>query len=589
MSSEQPPNPIVNTFNPEYWRITADDGITTQFLDANYLKFPLSQNAQETFVAIPNISATMPPSTDNSNKIPTTAWVQGAIGAGSVPNLQGVLNLGNTATGANAKIGLTDSGVGGSTNPQLLLQNSNATAGNTNGVSTMEYYKSGRNVVANDVVGSMRFNANNYLGTKTPFGRIDCVATASSAGAGDDGALDFYSCVNGASSLVFRMNGADNENNSFRPLDMTGNNIKTSSGNMTIETTASSGVGTIVLTPKTGAVVDIQGNATLTGTREITFGGGTIITNIINRTGLLINNANTQSIYQDANCNLVETDTPANSLYTNTNTPQNQLIRRIELSSGNDIQKNQSNLIQTRLDYTDTPTGDTSSIRLENDLASKNNIIGANFTTGAGAVLETIIQTTPYGNHRLSMTNTNSNFSTILSTTQLQINDTTNNKSITIDNNNTTTQNRIDLFKNDGGGISSTTGAFNTTSTQRVFLNHDDNANTKSISIQNNRSGAGEISFSNAIDTNPLNITSNQSIGITAQGSCSVSSQSNMDIVSSSANLNLNATAGITNFATTELNFTGASLESSSSGGSSGQHLVIVLNGTTYKIDLKNP
>jgi hypothetical protein len=435
----------------------------------------------------------------------------------------------------------------------------------------------------------MRFNANNYLGTKTPFGRIDCVATASSAGAGDDGALDFYSCVNGASSLVFRMNGADNENNSFRPLDMTGNNIKTSSGNMTIETTASSGVGTIVLTPKTGAVVDIQGNATLTGTREITFGGGTIITNIINRTGLLINNANTQSIYQDANCNLVETDTPANSLYTNTNTPQNQLIRRIELSSGNDIQKNQSNLIQTRLDYTDTPTGDTSSIRLENDLASKNNIIGANFTTGAGAVLETIIQTTPYGNHRLSMTNTNSNFSTILSTTQLQINDTTNNKSITIDNNNTTTQNRIDLFKNDGGGISSTTGAFNTTSTQRVFLNHDDNANTKSISIQNNRSGAGEISFSNAIDTNPLNITSNQSIGITAQGSCSVSSQSNMDIVSSSANLNLNATAGITNFATTELNFTGASLESSSSGGSSGQHLVIVLNGTTYKIDLKNP
>jgi hypothetical protein len=79
MSSEQPPNPIVDTFNPEYWRITADGGITTQFLDANYLKFPLSQNAQETFVAIPNISATMPPSNDSSTKIPTTAWVQSAI------------------------------------------------------------------------------------------------------------------------------------------------------------------------------------------------------------------------------------------------------------------------------------------------------------------------------------------------------------------------------------------------------------------------------------------------------------------------------------------------------------------------------
>jgi hypothetical protein len=186
------------------------------------------------------------------------------------------------------------------------------------------------------------------------------------------------------------------------------------------------------------------------------------------------------------------------------------------------------------------------------------------------------------------MTNNSSGFSTILSTTQLQINDTTNNKSITIDNN-ASGQSRIDLFKNDGGGIYSTTGAVNTTTTQTLFLTHTDNVNDKQISIVNNRSGAGEISFSNLIDTSPLNITSNQSIGITAQGSCNVSSQANMDIGSSSANLNLNAVAGITNFTTTELNFTGASLQSNSSGGNSGEHLVIVLNGTTYKIKLENP
>ena len=174
MSSEQPPNPIVNTFNPEYWRITADDGITTQFLDANYLKFPLSQNAQETFVAIPNISATMPPSTDNSNKIPTTAWVQGAIGAGSVPNLQGVLNLGNTATGASATIGLTNSGVGYTSNPSVKLYNSNATGGNLTGVPSIEYYKSGRNTALNDVIMSQQFNALDYTGVKTTFGKIEC-------------------------------------------------------------------------------------------------------------------------------------------------------------------------------------------------------------------------------------------------------------------------------------------------------------------------------------------------------------------------------------------------------------------------------
>ena len=514
-----------------------------------------------------------------------------ATGAGLSNTLQQVLDAGRTATGVNAKIALTDSGVGGSANPQLLLQNSNATAGNTNGVSTMEYYKSGRNVVANDVIASQRFNANNYLGTKTPFGRIDCVATSSSAIAGDDGALDFYTCVNGTSSLVFRLNGADNENNSFRPFDLNGNNLKSSSGNMTIETTASSGTGTIALAPKTGAVVDIQGDATLTGTRQTTFGGGTNITNVINRTGLLINNVNTQSIYQDANCNLVETDTPNNSLYTNTNLPQSQTIRRLEISSGNDIQKNQSTLVQTRLDYTDVASGDTSSIRLENDLASLNNVIGANFTTGAGAVLETIIQTIPTS-HRLIMTNNNTLFSTTLSTNQLQINDTGNNKSITIDNNASSGQNRIDLFKNDGGGISSTTGAVNTTSTQTLFLNHTDNANTKSISIENNRSIASAISFNNTIDGNGFDINSNKSLNLVSTdtgGSAQLQSANGVQITGENTiSLLTNAGSNTINFITGTLNFAGAGLQSNSSGGNSGEHLVITLNGTQYKIALQN-
>jgi len=180
--------------------------------------------------------------------------------------------VGNNISATTSNLSITSAGVGGSANPILTLTNTNATAGNTNGVPLVEYYKSGRNVVANDIVASQRFNANNYLGTKTPFGRIDCVATSSSAGAGDDGSLDFYSCVNGTSSLVFRMNGADNENNSFRPLDMTGNNIKTSSGNMTIETTASTGNGNITInTNGTNAVGDI--NMTAKGNVDIISNG----------------------------------------------------------------------------------------------------------------------------------------------------------------------------------------------------------------------------------------------------------------------------------------------------------------------------
>jgi hypothetical protein len=52
-------------------------------------------------------------------------------------------------------------------------------------------------------------------------------------------------------------NGADNENNSFRPLDLNGNDLKTSSGNMGISTASSSGVGSITITPKTNASIII--------------------------------------------------------------------------------------------------------------------------------------------------------------------------------------------------------------------------------------------------------------------------------------------------------------------------------------------
>lgn len=140
--------------------------------------------------------------------------------------------------------------VGYTTTPTIQVFNTNTTAGNTTGVPSIEFYKRGRNVVQNDVIATQSFNALNYLGTKTTFGKIECVATNSSAGSSDDGAMDFYSCVNGTSSLVMRLNGADNENNSFRPLDMNGNNIRTATGDMTITSVGSSGTGNIAVSAK---------------------------------------------------------------------------------------------------------------------------------------------------------------------------------------------------------------------------------------------------------------------------------------------------------------------------------------------------
>jgi hypothetical protein len=82
--------------------------------------------------------------------------------------------------------------------------------------------------------------------------------------------------VDGNNNIVFRMNGADNENNCFRPLDMAGggalNNIKTSNGNLSI-TTATSSLAGAVLTLDTkdnvagsGAGLALTGNTLLTNT-----------------------------------------------------------------------------------------------------------------------------------------------------------------------------------------------------------------------------------------------------------------------------------------------------------------------------------
>lgn len=67
-------------------------------------------------------------------------------------------------------------------------------------------------------------------------------------GAGNqDGTLSIFNAVNGVVLETFNFNGAQNENNSFRPLDMNGNNIRTATGNLTIDTSTSTGPGILTL------------------------------------------------------------------------------------------------------------------------------------------------------------------------------------------------------------------------------------------------------------------------------------------------------------------------------------------------------
>jgi hypothetical protein len=149
------------------------------------------------------------------------------------------------------KVSIINNSVGGTANPLLVLQNNNNTAGSV----AIETYKNKVNGATNDTIANWSMYAKDYTGAKTEFARINSTITNSSAISGNDGALNIWAAVNGTISNVFTFNGADNENNSFRPLDLTGNALKTSSGSMTIETTGSSGTGTITIAPKTGASI----------------------------------------------------------------------------------------------------------------------------------------------------------------------------------------------------------------------------------------------------------------------------------------------------------------------------------------------
>jgi hypothetical protein len=195
----------------------------------------------KTFTNLPECSAVPISGSQLVNK----TYVDGAIPA--TPDLQAVLTAGNSATGANAKISLTDSGTGGLANPTLTLTNSNATI---NTIPTIEFNKTGRNLTAGESVGSISMYGLDATAQKTEFSRIQ-TKTENVTGGNEDGTLSIFNSVNGVISETFNFNGGQNENNSFRPLDMNTNAIREIS----------------TATAKTSLVVDnavVGANATLT-------------------------------------------------------------------------------------------------------------------------------------------------------------------------------------------------------------------------------------------------------------------------------------------------------------------------------------
>ena len=124
-------------------------------------------------------------------------------------------------------------------------------------------------------------------------------------------------------------------------------------------------------------------------------------------------------------------------------------------------------------------------------------------------------------------------------------------------------------------------------------------SNTKTLSIDNNTAGDGIISYTNNTgDGAELQITSNtdlsigtvsgtgNSVFINAQNEATVSSQNQMSLKVFTASQPITfEVANSGGF----LNFVGTDLQTTSSGGLSGQFLSITLNGNQYKIELFNP
>jgi hypothetical protein len=150
-------------------------------------------------------------------------------------------------------------------NPSLLLQ---ATSALTTSYPVIKMDRPTPASLVGDVVGAISTWADDASGVSREWSRIQTQSENVSAG-NQDATLSIWNSVNGTISQTFNFNGGQNENNSFRPLDMNGNDIRSNTGSMIISTLPSTGTGNLDVKAKASAQ----------------FGGETGFTNVYNTNG----------------------------------------------------------------------------------------------------------------------------------------------------------------------------------------------------------------------------------------------------------------------------------------------------------------
>jgi hypothetical protein len=102
---------------------------------------------------------------------------------------------------------------------------------------------------AGNAISAISSYALDGTATSREWSRIQTKVESNGVG-NQDGTLSIFNSVNGSVLETFNFNGAQNENNSFRPLDLNGNALRTTSGSMTIDTSPSSVGAVLTLSTK---------------------------------------------------------------------------------------------------------------------------------------------------------------------------------------------------------------------------------------------------------------------------------------------------------------------------------------------------
>ena len=145
------------------------------------------------------------------------------------------------------------------------------------GSGVMRFYSNTSTVGAS--IGEMSYQAKTALNTTQEYARINANIRNSSVG-NYDGSLSLNTTVNGTLTEFVRINGADNESNFYRPLDMNGNSVNTSSGNLAISSTTSSGTGTVDITSKSAVNITANSGAINLVSSDLKLDGANLESNV---------------------------------------------------------------------------------------------------------------------------------------------------------------------------------------------------------------------------------------------------------------------------------------------------------------------